>query len=371
MEESLVLNEDEKKIYQKLQQHLDELPIGYPPTRSGVELKLLTYYFTPEEAKIATRLKYSFETLDEIYENIKDLGIGKKNLEISLDDMVKKGSLYFKVENGRKYYRNDILVLGMYEHKVNDLTKDFLDTFNQYLIEAFAQEFLSTNISQFRILPVEKSLTPEHHIPTYDELVKIIEDLEGSISVQNCICRQANDLLGNPCKQTDLRENCMCFGEMAELYIHNKWGREINKNEALEILRNNQEDGLVFEAGNALSPHFICSCCGCCCGVLQFLRLMPNTAELLPSNHFAEVDLELCAGCGTCAERCQVNAIKITNEKSNIDVRKCIGCGNCVVTCPEEALYLVKKEEEFYPPSTPEELYEKILAKKIEMKSQK
>ena len=41
------------------------------------------------------------------------------------------------------------------------------------------------------------------------------------------------------------------------------------------------------------------------------------------------------------------------------------------MTCPEEALHLVKKDEEFKPPLTPEELYTKILDKKIEIKDQK
>jgi ferredoxin len=376
MEESDVLNEDETRIYRELQHHLDELPVGFPPTKSGVDLKLLTYYFTPEEAKIAKRLKYkypkkSLESLDEIYDNVKDLGLSKEELENSLDNMVKKGSLFFKQKNGKNYYALDILVLGLYEHKVTQLSKDFLDVFNQYLIEAFADEFLSTNISQFRTIPVEQSITRDHHVPTYDELKKTIEDLEGPICVQNCICRQAGDMLGLSCEKTDLRENCMGFGDLAKLYIHNGWGREVNKEEALEILRKSQDDGLIFEAGNAISPHFLCSCCGCCCGVLQFLRLMPNTGELIPSTHFAKVDLDLCTGCGTCAERCQVYAIEIKSEKSEINVKKCIGCGNCVVTCPEEAIQLIKKEEEVKPPSTPEELYGKILEKKIVLKGQK
>ncbi|MFX1574188.1 MAG: 4Fe-4S binding protein [Promethearchaeota archaeon] len=370
METRQELNEDETKIYRELQQHLDELPIGFPATQSGVELKLLFFLFTPEEAKIASKLKYTLQTLDEIYENTKDLGKAKEELEKSLDVMVKKGSINFKKKDGKKYYGNEIYVLGMHEHRVNKITKDYVDAFKQYINEGFAKEMLSTNISQFRIVPVEQSVTPEHHIPTYDELTKIIEDLEGPISVQTCICRKGMVLLGTPCKKTSLLENCISLGHLAQLYIDNEWGREINKEEALDILRKNQEDGLVFEVGNAISPHFICSCCGCCCDVLNNLKYMPNTAELLPSNHFAEVDLELCTGCGTCAERCQVRAIKIRKEKSKINLRKCIGCGNCVVSCPEEAIHLVRKDEEMKPPSTPEKLYTEILVKKQDLKSQ-
>ncbi len=371
MEESLVLREEETDIYRELQQHLDELPIGYPPSKSGVELKILKYFFTPEEAKIAAKLKFSYETLEEIYRRAKDLEISIDELEESLDKMAKKGSIKSKKEDGKKYYGNEIFVVGMYEHKINQLTKDFLEIVNQYITEAFAIEFVGTKISQFRTVPVEKSVTPEHHMPTYEELEKIIQDLEGPISLQNCICRQAKDLLGESCKVTSVRENCMGFGDGAQLYIDNGWGRQISKEEALEVLRKNQEDGLVLQAGNAISPGFICSCCGCCCGVLENLKVLPRPVEFFSSNFFAEVDSELCVGCETCVERCQMDAIKLVKEKSKIMLKKCIGCGLCVASCPEEAITLVRKEEATVPPSSEEELYAKILDKKLEIKGKK
>jgi len=363
------MKQEEMQIYRELQQHLDKLPVGFPQTQSGVELQLLTHFFTPEEAQVALKLSYSLQNFNQIYDNAKDLGFSEKKFKSLLDSMMKKGSINFKQMKGKMHYGNEILVLGMHEHQVNNLTEEYVNTMNQYINEGFAREMLSTNISQFRIIPVEKSLTPEHHIPTFDELTTIIENLEGPISVANCICRQAKDLLGDPCKVTDLRETCIGFGDIAQQYIINEWGREIDKQEALEILRKNQEAGLVFEVGNAISPHFICSCCGCCCGVLEFLKSMPNTAEILPSNLQAQVDLDLCTGCGTCAQRCQVKAIKIRKEKSKINPKKCIGCGNCVVTCPEEAISLIRKNETFMPPKTSEELYELILNKKQSLKN--
>lgn len=45
-----------EKIYEKLAKHLDNLPGGFPPTKSGVELRILRRLFTPEEAKLALRL---------------------------------------------------------------------------------------------------------------------------------------------------------------------------------------------------------------------------------------------------------------------------------------------------------------------------
>ena len=37
------------KIYRELQKHLDRQPIGFPATKSGVELKILTRLFTPRQ----------------------------------------------------------------------------------------------------------------------------------------------------------------------------------------------------------------------------------------------------------------------------------------------------------------------------------
>jgi len=369
IKQSLDMTKEEYDLYRELQVHLDKLPIGFPETNSGVELNVLRHFFTTEEAKIALKLKYSFKNLDQIHDSVKELDISKEKLEEMLDTMFKKGSIRLKKEDGKKLYATDIFVVGMHEAKVNHLTKEYLTDFNQYIDEGFNIEFIGTRMSQMRTIPIEKSITPEHHIPTYEEVAKIIEDIDGPIMLVNCICRQANDLLGEPCKQTSLRENCMGFGHEVQPVIDIGRGREINKEEALEILRKNQEDGLVLQAGNSLKPDFICSCCSCCCGALSGLRDLPRPVDFFATNYYAESDPELCTGCETCVERCQMNAIKIKNEVSRVLRKRCIGCGNCVAVCPEEAMQLHKKEKETIPPQTSEELYEEILRRKQAIKS--
>ena len=54
--------------YRILQQHLDKMPVGYPATKSGVEIDLLKAIFTPLEAEIATHLNYKHKTVAQIFE---------------------------------------------------------------------------------------------------------------------------------------------------------------------------------------------------------------------------------------------------------------------------------------------------------------
>jgi ferredoxin len=352
---------EEGDVYRELQKHLDQMPVGFPATKSGVELRILKFIFTPEEAKIATKLSWEYEPLETIYSRFDKSEISIKELKKKLDDMVKKGGVHYRKVGGEKYYSNPFLLVGMYEFQIKRGTKEFLEDVKKYMRESWGMEFLTTGRHQFRIVPIEQSITPESHVETYDNLRKTIESMDGPFIVFECICRKTADLMGQPCKVTDLRENCIALDKDAcEIFRDQGWGRSVSKEELLEIVRKNEEAGLVLEPGNAIRPHFICSCCGDCCGILSGLKMLPRPVDFFHTNYYAQVDPELCQGCETCIERCQMGALKIVEGVSTVDLGRCLGCGNCVATCPSEAITLKKKEELHVPPETIDELHMQI-----------
>ena len=64
------MEEKTREIYKELACHLDKMPIGYPTTDSGVELRILKRLFTPEHAEIALKLSFILKPLKK---NIEDL----------------------------------------------------------------------------------------------------------------------------------------------------------------------------------------------------------------------------------------------------------------------------------------------------------
>jgi electron transport complex protein RnfB len=360
---------EEIDVYRKLQVHLDKLPVGFPATKSGVELEILKYLFNIKEAKIATKLSSTYESLNTIYKRINDPTITISELERLLDNSVKKGAIQYKKEGDNKLYANAMLVIGIFEYQVNRLTMEFMDLLKKYGQEAFDVELFRTKISQTRIIPVEKSITKENFVATYNDVRKLIKEAEEPIAVAKCVCREKQDIRRerDPCKLTNRYETCLGFGHMAQMYIDQGWARQISKEEALEILDKNEETGLMLQPGNAQRPNFICSCCGCCCGLLRDLKKMNNPAKLMKTNYYIEIDSELCTGCGICVDRCQMDALTLVDDISTVNRKKCLGCGLCVVTCPTDAIQLKNKEKETSPPETTEELNLMILNKKKEL----
>jgi heterodisulfide reductase subunit A-like polyferredoxin len=55
---------------------------------------------------------------------------------------------------------------------------------------------------------------------------------------------------------------------------------------------------------------------------------------LASSGYVAQVDTDLCAGCGSCVDSCQFAAISVDDGFARIDAAACMGCGVCVAHCP-------------------------------------
>ena len=255
----------------------------------------------------------------------------------------------------------------MYEFQLNRLTPEFIKDFNEYTSDkAFGVEFLSTELPQMRTIPVSKSINPQHNVSTFDEVNTLLQEAEGPFVILECICRKKKEMEGEPCKVTDRKEVCLAIGGMAEMTITSNVGRQISKDEAISIIEQNQKEGLVLQPSNTKTAEFICSCCGCCCGMLTLHKNLPKPLNFWATNYHAVVNENECEGCGNCEDSCQVNAVKVS-EKENyavVNLDRCLGCGVCVSNCPNEAIYLKKKPAEIIPPRTKEELNDIIMKNK-------
>jgi electron transport complex protein RnfB len=362
----------EDKIYRDLQIHLDKETIGFPKTPSGSDISLLKQLFTPAQAEIAMLLSYKLQPLDQIQARAGKTGKSAEEIERLLDATAARGIIGFREKNGVKHYRTLPLIVGMLEgafittppESKPALTEASAQFFQDGL---FVRDFVGTRIPQMRTIPIQKSITPKHRIGTYDEVREIIEKNSGPIVILDCVCRTGAAKQGQPCKQTSRKETCMALGEVAKnLAGSGKLGRVISNEEALDILQKNQEDGLVLQPSNSQTPEAICSCCGCCCGLLKIQKAIPNPVSRWATNFFAVVNPEICTACGACEERCQVSAMKMNGEKetASVDLTRCLGCGLCVDACPEDAIELRNKSTETVPPPTQEDMMEVIMANK-------
>ncbi|MEJ2097953.1 MAG: 4Fe-4S binding protein, partial [Deltaproteobacteria bacterium] len=138
------------------------------------------------------------------------------------------------------------------------------------------------------------------------------------IAALDCPCRAGRE---NPCTPLDV---CLIVGDPFVSFIldhHQEKSRQITSEEAMKILEEEHERGHVHHAffKDAMLNRFyaICNCCSCCCGAFQAQR--SGTPMLMSSGYTAEVDLDLCEGCGTCVSYCQFSALELAADHIQIE----------------------------------------------------
>ncbi len=343
-------------IYERLQRHLDSMPTGFPKTESGVEIKLLKKLFTEEEAEMACRMSMKPETAEQVAVR---LGRDPQETADFLYAMSKKGLLMRYRAGGKTLYMSAMFIVGIFEYQVGNLDREFVELVHRYSREAMYREMIAPDTPQLRVVPVQESLDTTLEVAPYDELRKILSS-QKVIAIAECICRKMSAIDGAPCHAP--LESCLVFGALGEFYIENGIAKPITLDEAFEVLKRNEEAGLVPSPANAQRVGGMCSCCACCCELLKAIKLDAHPGRKVKSNFYARLNGELCTGCEICLERCQMDAIRMVDAKAEIDLDRCVGCGLCVTTCPTEAVALVKKTagDLYVPPERAFDTYLRI-----------
>jgi ferredoxin len=218
------------------------------------------------------------------------------------------------------------------DHELAHLVED-------YLTNGGAAGIMKPQPALHRVIPAQKALKTEWILP-YDDVRAILSNSK-TFHLRDCICRVQQDKIEKRRCTFPLR-TCLSFSPN-ERPSH---PLDISKEEALTFLDKTEEMGLVHTVSNIMKDiGYVCNCCGCCCGILRGITDWGIENSVAHANYYATIDPDICVGCGTCRNRCQVHAITENNGKSTVNQQKCIGCGLCVTGCPNGAARLQRKPD--------------------------
>ena len=340
--------------YKKLAHHLDNLPGGFTPSDTGVELRLLKRLFTPEEAELSVHLTLEREEASTIANRA---GISTEEAEQRLKAMAGKGLIFStEAKDSLALYQAVPWVVGIYEFQVNKLDREFVEDLNEYR-STMRKDSRPQPLPQMRTIPVGQSIEGNLEVLPYERAEELVKAHE-RYAVAPCICRRRAKLMSSECDAPE--ESCLIFGEWADYYVRNGQGRYVGRDNILDILIKADNSNLVLQPSNSKEISFLCTCCGCCCGVLLRLKQLPKPSEVVASTFIAEATPKTCDGCGTCLNRCQMEALTLEDEQVVLNSDRCIGCGLCVSTCPTNSLVLKRKSASKHVPLNMETTWKEI-----------
>lgn len=326
-------------VYRKLAQRLDAIPNGFPATQSGIELRLLAKMFTPEEAGLACVMRLTHESAADIAARA---GVEPDPAYRTLKGMARKGLIRVKKGEGQLAFGLMPFAVGIYEEQLPRLDAEMAALFESYYQESQAG-ITHSKPSLHRVIPVEKAISFDVEIFPYEWASELLDEAL-SWGVRDCICRVQQRLVGKGCERPT--ENCLVFAPVEGAFNRSQVTRPITKEEALRILHEAEEAGLVHSAANYRDRHFyICNCCTCCCGVMRGVAEFGIPTAIAHSDFRAVVDAAVCVGCGDCLDHCQFGALSIPEEVCQVDYAHCVGCGLCANVCSTGALHLERRPE--------------------------
>jgi len=358
-------------VYERLALHLSALGMWLPYREELVDI--LRENFTPTEAEVALALPTKVAPLQPVAVDdiIGRVDLAREELAGILERLAERGLVYSgRTERGEKGYALIQRGFGFpqvfhWKGERTPYAEKMAEMLASYYRRKVTDEYCGddkTRTKAYRYIPVKEAIeVTQQGVYDYDMMEDVIQRAR-VIAVAHCPCRVAAQLRGRGCDH--LLEVCLKFDELAEYLIEREFAREITKAEALEIIRQSEEDGLVHFVDNVQGDvKHNCNCCGCCCWNVGSIRRRKIPRDLIMATYFiTEVDEEVCNGCGNCVDVCPVNAITIVDDLAIIDKEWCIGCGLCRTRCPLEATKLVRRSDvDAVPPPSFRELHETIL----------
>ncbi|MCF8062520.1 MAG: 4Fe-4S binding protein [Deltaproteobacteria bacterium] len=349
-------------VYQKLCYALEQRPGRYRGLDIPEFYELARELFTIEEAAVCAAQPRGLQAVARIAGEM-----GKDEAEVApiLERMAEKGLCFTLEKEGQTLYAPLPLVPGIFEYQFMRGTDTDWDRRIARLIRRYKEAFDAARgvpeetFPSTRVITVDRKIEAGSRIHTYSQVLSYIEQFD-LIAVATCYCRHQARLIdeSDHCGAPD--EVCLQFGAGARFVIDRHMGREIDKDEAREILERSEEAGLVHSTVNRQDIDWLCNCCSCHCVLLKTALATPKPGLFMNSGYRPRVDADLCTACSLCVERCPASALSLEADTPDLDSDRCIGCGVCATGCPEEAVTLEERPG-FAPPPANRKAYREAL----------
>lgn len=324
--------------YRLLADRLDAIPNGYPPTENGAELRVLQKLYEPDEAELASHLRLTLETAEEIATR---LGREKQAVRTLLKGMTRKRLIIAGRTDRGFGFGLMPFAFGIYEMQFDRIDEELARLFEEYYLE-FGNEFL-IDPQLHRVLPVNETIRNDMEVQPYENATNLVTSFK-AWGVVDCLCRQQQALIGDPCDHP--LDVCMIMSPIPGAFDTSPAIRSLTLDEALGTLKRAADAGLVHSvSNNQKDAWYICNCCPCSCGILRGMQDLGLANVIAQSSFVNQIDADLCTGCEICLDYCHFGALSMDGV-AVVNGSKCVGCGLCVAACPDKAFALVLRPED-------------------------
>lgn len=328
--------------------------LDHPPSTGALQ-RILKENLNEEEAQALSEIPLrpvplEFISLDEIAAKS---SFPRQKLEQILDGIAARALLYSGVtENGKKAYA--LLRAGFgypqtffWKGEKTSQARRIAEIMKEPEVVMAQRNFYTTiDTKPYRYVPTTEAIDPQWQSVYPTETIEKVIEKASRLALGHCPCRVRYELVnGESCgHSTDV---CIKLNDLAECVINAGLAREISHEEALEVIKKADQEGLVhFTDNTGEGIKHICNCCGCACFNVGPIRRRHVPRDMMMATYFLRKTCEEeCIGCGNCVEICPVQAVTIEDDVAKVDLDWCIGCGVCVPRCSADAIRLVEKEK--------------------------
>jgi ferredoxin len=346
-------------VYVNLRNLINRMGKGFGGHPDATSYELIMHLWTPEEA--AYELEMPMLSYFNAYDYSLKSGRSIEECAEILESMAKKCLIYHVVRGGANYYMLLPHINGWWEFTelkayfdAENAGEDHVaavadyNQYNTWSVEGAGVTDFDNTFPLFRSYPVSLDVIAEDEFLPYMDWRAIIERNQ-MITVSPCQCRIMWEAIGVPYPEELPQRTCLSLGEMAEYFIENGIGEQITQEEAISIVEDALDKGMVPESIATKDADIICLCHGEACGNLMGFKGMAQSGLNAWKNfnaYWLDYDAEKCIKCGACIARCPMEAISFDGDDGACAHNlACVRCGQCVTVCPADARILRARED--------------------------